>query len=92
MWTRRTLLCTTGTAAAAGTLLPATAAHAADEYDTLRARWLTMINGSGYDPAAEPFRTALAWLAADAAAYRSTMSPADTPIWPTYRWAPYRLT
>ncbi|GAA4234382.1 polysaccharide lyase 8 family protein [Streptosporangium album] len=68
---------------AAGAPVPARAAHTAgDPFAPLRRRWREVTAGSGFDAAAEPYRTRLAELGAAAARYRSTMVPADASLWP----------
>jgi hyaluronate lyase len=79
---RRNFLLTTGGTAAGILVINASPAFAADEYDTLRTRWADFIKGSGYDPAAEPFASALATQAALASDNRTTMNPTTGSLWP----------
>ncbi|MFG1880045.1 polysaccharide lyase 8 family protein [Sphaerisporangium sp. NPDC049003] len=51
-------------------------------FDPLRRRWREVTAGSGFDAAAEPYRTRLAMLGTAAARYRDTMAPADGSLWP----------
>ncbi|MFF5205055.1 polysaccharide lyase 8 family protein [Streptosporangium sp. NPDC000396] len=86
-----------GGAAAAGALVPACAActeetrtplpvRAArtpdDPFALLRRRWREVTAGSGFDAAAEPYRTRLAKLGREAARHRDAMAPADASLWP----------
>ncbi|MDQ8701910.1 polysaccharide lyase 8 family protein [Streptomyces sp. LHD-70] len=90
--TRRTFLtATSATAAGAaltvlGTARPAAAAE--DEYDTLRARWLTIQLGTGYDPAAEPFAARLKETGELARGFRGTMAPTADSLWPGHPFDP----
>lgn len=90
---RRTILrVAVGTALAAGlstavTPLPAGAAPAADEYDTLRDTWRVLILGTGFSPTAEPFKSKLADLGKTAGDYRSAMTPATGSLWPDLSYA-----
>ncbi|MFC6594267.1 polysaccharide lyase family 8 super-sandwich domain-containing protein [Kitasatospora paranensis] len=82
---RRLLLAAAATALATGTDWTAAAAGAhaaADPYATLADRWRQLLVGTGYDPAAEPFVTALATTADQAAGYRAAMTPAAASLWP----------
>ncbi|MCT9088545.1 polysaccharide lyase 8 family protein [Streptomyces sp. ASQP_92] len=81
-WSRRGFLCATGASALALGIAAAPPASAADAYDTLRARWRTLILGAGVDPAVEPFTSRLADLGASAASLRATMAPASGSLWP----------
>ncbi|RKE17584.1 polysaccharide lyase family 8 super-sandwich domain-containing protein [Streptomyces sp. TLI_171] len=60
----------------------AAAAATADPYDALRLRWLALLTGTGFDPAAEPFATALRGLGDRARAQQQTMAPAAGSLWP----------
>ncbi|MPY64191.1 polysaccharide lyase 8 family protein, partial [Streptomyces spongiae] len=53
-----------------------------DEYDTLRHRWVDISLGTGYDPAAEPYATRLRETGELARAFRDTMAPTPTSLWP----------
>lgn len=79
---RRNFLLATGGTAAGMLVINASPAFAADEYDTLRTRWADFIKGSGYDPAAEPFASALATQATLASDNRTTMNPTTGSLWP----------
>lgn len=83
---RRLLAGATGTALTAAVAWmsgPAAArAAAADDYETLRARWLTQLTGSGFDATAAPYADALATLGRQAAAFRQAMAPGAGGLWP----------
>lgn len=81
-WSRRGFLRATGASALALGIAAAPPASAADAYDALRARWRTLILGSGVDPAVEPFTSRLADLGALAGSLRATMAPASGSLWP----------
>ncbi|MGR8008057.1 polysaccharide lyase 8 family protein [Streptomyces hypolithicus] len=98
-WSRRTFLAAatvTATAAATATVfglavpVPATAqdAKAADEFDTLRHRWLDLSLGIGYDPTADPYAARLAETGRLAATFRSSMAPTATSLWSAYPFTP----
>ncbi|MFI1015603.1 polysaccharide lyase 8 family protein [Streptomyces sp. NPDC020965] len=61
---------------------PSAPAAPADPYDALRLRWLGISLGTGYDPGAEPYASRIAETARLAAAFRATMAPAATSLWP----------
>ncbi|MBC9712874.1 polysaccharide lyase 8 family protein [Streptomyces sp. TRM66268-LWL] len=90
-WSRRSFLAATGTASltafALGSPLFGGVAHGATEHDTLRAKWRTLLLGSGFSPTAEPFKSKLAELGASAAAYRTAMAPASGSLWPDLNFA-----
>ncbi|WP_199550099.1 polysaccharide lyase 8 family protein [Streptomyces sp. N35] len=90
-WSRRTLLAATGAASlgafALGTPLFAGVAHGATEHDTLRAKWRTLLLGSGFSPTAEPFKSKLAELGTSASAHRASMAPATGSLWPDLDFA-----
>jgi hyaluronate lyase len=96
---RRSFLRLGGVAAAGvfGALAQAQAAHTPDDaFARLRRRWREISAGSGYDPAAEPYRTRLAELGRAAARHRDTMAPAATWLWadqvfPAFTATPRRL-
>src|SRR5262245_27690235 len=69
--TRRDFVYGAGSAAVAS-VLPASVAFA-DEYDMLRARWITQLNGSGYDPNAEPYDSMLTEIGVEASTILATM-------------------
>ncbi|WP_404870315.1 polysaccharide lyase family 8 super-sandwich domain-containing protein [Kitasatospora griseola] len=83
---RRTLL-QAGTAGAlalavTGTTATAAGAATADPYETLRLRWLALLTGTGFDPAAEPFGSALRALGDRARAQQQAMAPTTGSLWP----------
>lgn len=78
-WTRRAFLA----AAALGALAaPAVAVADDDEFGTLRHRWRTLLLGTGFDPAADPYASALRHTADLARAHRASMRPAPGSLWP----------
>ncbi|MEV6400243.1 polysaccharide lyase 8 family protein [Streptomyces sp. NPDC051907] len=81
-WTRRTFL----VAAGAGAL--GIASPPQDPYTPLRLRWVEISLGAGYDPAAEPYATRLAETGRLAGAFRATMAPTETSLWPGYPFNP----
>ncbi|MFC9247108.1 polysaccharide lyase 8 family protein [Streptomyces sp. NPDC057136] len=88
-WSRRTFLVTTSaTALGAAFAGPARASSGADEYDTLRARWVELALGTGFDPAAEPFASRLRETGQLAAGFRASMAPAADSLWPGYTFDP----
>ncbi|MDI3409266.1 polysaccharide lyase 8 family protein [Streptomyces cavernicola] len=86
--TRRTFLTATTAGAALTVLGPVRPAAAADEFDTLRARWLTIQLGDGYDPAAEPFAARLKETGELARGFRATMAPTADSLWPGHPFDP----
>lgn len=87
-WSRRTFLATTGASALAlGFASPGRAAEQ-DEFEKLRLRWLEISLGTGYDPTAEPYASRLAETGRLAAAFRASMAPTDTSLWPGYPFNP----
>ncbi|MDX3846222.1 polysaccharide lyase 8 family protein [Streptomyces europaeiscabiei] len=84
--TRRTVLLLAATLAA--TTAPAPTAYAADAYDTLRRRWLTIALGAGYDPAVEPYATRLRETGDLAHAFRAAMAPTTGSLWPGHPFDP----
>ncbi|MFJ6013225.1 polysaccharide lyase 8 family protein [Streptomyces sp. NPDC092952] len=58
------------------------AAAGDDAFAALRAKWRELYLGTGFSPTAEPFRTKLAELGAQAAAHRAAMAPATGSLWP----------
>ncbi|WUS99708.1 polysaccharide lyase 8 family protein [Streptomyces sp. NBC_00708] len=78
-------------AAAAGAVLavglPRAAAAAegpvsVDEFAELRAKWRTLYLGEGFSPTAEPFKSKLATLGAQAGAWQDSMTPSAGSLWP----------
>ncbi|MGP3634787.1 polysaccharide lyase 8 family protein [Streptomyces sp. 24-1644] len=88
-WSRRAFLATTSATALGAALAgPARAASTTDAYDALRARWAELSLGTGFDPAAEPFASRLQETGRLAAAFRASMAPAATSLWPGYTFDP----
>ncbi|MEU6709467.1 polysaccharide lyase 8 family protein [Streptomyces wuyuanensis] len=89
-WSRRTFLRTTsGTALTLGAIGSPTLtsqATAADAFSDLRAKWRTLILGTGFTPTAEPFKSRLTHLGTRATDYQATMSPATGSLWPDLVW------
>lgn len=86
-WSRRAfLLSTSGSALAlsplAGGLVQPQPAYAADEFGRLRDRWRGLLLGSGFSPTAEPFKTRLAALGAEAGRLRDSMVLTPGSLWP----------
>ncbi|GAA2844720.1 polysaccharide lyase 8 family protein [Streptosporangium fragile] len=76
-----------------GALIPADAAHTPDDsFALLRRNWRDVTAGSGFDAAAEPYRTRLTKLGAAAARYRDTMAPADASLWPGLAFPSFAAT
>ncbi|MER7193477.1 polysaccharide lyase 8 family protein [Streptomyces flaveolus] len=86
--TRRTVLLAAALAAGLTPALTAPAAAADDAYATLRRRWLDIALGTGYDPAAEPYASRLAETGERARAFRATMAPTPTALWPGHSFDP----
>ncbi|GGQ96163.1 lyase [Streptomyces flaveolus] len=86
--TRRTVLLAAALAAGLTPALTAPAAAAEDAYATLRRRWLDIALGTGYDPAAEPYASRLAETGERARAFRATMAPTPTSLWPGHPFDP----
>ncbi|WP_111603318.1 polysaccharide lyase 8 family protein [Streptomyces sp. Amel2xB2] len=61
---------------------------AADDFAALRERWLGLLLGTGYDPAAEPYASRLAETGEEAAALRAEMRPEDGSLFPGYPFDP----
>ncbi|MFE7840045.1 polysaccharide lyase 8 family protein [Streptomyces sp. NPDC057474] len=72
----------------AASLAATTPAAYADEYDTLRRRWLTIALGAGYDPAAEPYASRLRETGDRARAFRAAMAPTAGSLWPGHPFDP----
>ncbi|MFI9236841.1 polysaccharide lyase 8 family protein [Streptomyces sp. NPDC053079] len=77
-WTRRTFLTAAGSIGALGLATPA----AADDFTALRRRWRTLTLGTGFDPATDPYATALRRTGDLARAHRAGMRPAPDSLWP----------
>lgn len=56
-------------------------AWAADGYDALRGRWLELLTGTGFDPGAAPFASALSTIGTQASTNLSGMSPGTSSLW-----------
>nr|WP_229833197.1 polysaccharide lyase 8 family protein [Streptomyces purpureus] len=74
--------------APASARVPIQRAAAADEFDTLRARWLTLQLGTGYDPAAAPYASRLAETGELARGFQASMAPTATSLWPGHAFDP----
>lgn len=74
----------------AGAAAPARgpAGAAADPYDVLRRRWLTIALGEGYDPEAEPYASRLAETGTEARQLAAGMAPAPDSLWPGHPFDP----
>lgn len=80
---RRRLLQAAGLSAAAvtgGLALPAPA-QAADEYDTLRLRWRSLLLGTGFNPSDPLYATRLSTVGTEANGFWASMSPASAGLW-----------
>lgn len=88
-WSRRTFLAV-GSATGIGLALaaPARAAAAADEFDTLRLRWVELSLGTGFDAGTEPYASRLKETGRLAADFRASMAPAGTSLWPDHPFDP----
>ncbi|MET9519921.1 polysaccharide lyase 8 family protein [Streptomyces sp. NPDC002994] len=60
----------------------------ADEFDTLRLRWVELSLGTGFDPATEPYASRLKETGRLASGFQAAMAPADTSLWPGYSFDP----
>ncbi|MFI5805390.1 polysaccharide lyase 8 family protein [Streptomyces sp. NPDC051561] len=67
---------------------PAPGPFEADEFETLRTRWLALQLGEKYDPATEPYATRLRETGQRAAEARASMAPTDTSLWPGFPFDP----
>nr|WP_314177145.1 polysaccharide lyase 8 family protein [Streptomyces sp. DSM 40971] len=63
-------------------------APAADDFAALRERWLRLLLGTGFDPAAEPWASRLAETGEQAAELLGQMDPADDSLFPEYPFDP----
>ncbi|WP_043618838.1 hypothetical protein [Nonomuraea candida] len=86
-WTRRALLRAAGGSALVSGLPPGRAAAAAPGHAELRARWRTLLLGTGFDPGAEPYREVLARLGTTADGHRESMAPERGSLWPGLGYA-----
>lgn len=81
MWSRRAFLSAAGGGAwALG--VPAGAEPAEEVHEAMRAVWRGLYLGGGFSAGAEPFRSRLLELGAQADAWRATMAPAPGSLWP----------
>nr|WP_244888857.1 polysaccharide lyase 8 family protein [Streptomyces purpureus] len=74
--------------APASARVPIQRAAAADEFDALRARWLTLQLGTGYDPAAAPYASRLGETGELARGFQASMAPTATSLWPGHTFDP----
>ncbi|MFJ4777602.1 polysaccharide lyase 8 family protein [Streptomyces sp. NPDC088762] len=82
-WSRRSFLRLSACAALpAGAPSAGSASAAGDAYEALRLKWREMVLGSGFDPAAAPFRAKLALTGGQAAEHRTAMAPVSGSLWP----------
>ncbi|MFJ9850080.1 polysaccharide lyase 8 family protein [Streptomyces sp. NPDC101150] len=88
-WSRRGFLAAS-TVGALGLSLPAGPAYAApdDEYAVLRARWVDLTLGTGFDPAAAPYAAALRETGDLGDRFRTAMRPTGTSLWPDCPYDP----
>ncbi|MFD5142137.1 polysaccharide lyase 8 family protein [Streptomyces sp. NPDC058401] len=84
VWSRRAFLTAVGgSVVLLGTpVLPATAGTVTSVHAAMRAVWQGLLLGTVSSPTAEPFRTRLAALGAQAGQWRSSMAPATGSLWP----------
>ncbi|MGW3011605.1 polysaccharide lyase 8 family protein [Streptomyces sp. NPDC001219] len=91
-WSRRGFLAASTAGALALTVGPAYAtpgpAAAADEFTALRRRWCELTLGTGFDPTAPPYATALQETGALATTFQAGMRPAAGSLWPDCRYDP----
>ncbi|MER7984655.1 polysaccharide lyase 8 family protein [Streptomyces noursei] len=99
-WSRRGFLTASGASAAAlvlgtqaGRTPAAAAAHTTgaapdDPFTTLRRRWCDLALGTGYDPGAAPYATALHETGDLATRYQRTLAPAADSLWPDSPYDP----
>ncbi|MEU6912747.1 polysaccharide lyase 8 family protein [Streptomyces olindensis] len=91
---RRALLLAAAALAATGGATPAARvagppdAAVPDPYQALRARWLGIALGTGYDPAAQPYAARLAETGERARALSATMAPTANSLWPGHPFDP----
>lgn len=84
VWSRRAFLTAVGgSVVLLGTpVLPATAGTVTSVHAAMRAVWQGLVLGTVSSPTAEPFRTRLTALGAQAGQWRSSMAPATGSLWP----------
>ncbi|WP_254407037.1 polysaccharide lyase 8 family protein [Streptomyces sp. GMY02] len=90
-WSRRTVLAAAAGTLGLGSVPPASASEPlapADEFEALRLRWTDIQLGTGYDPDAEPYASRLAATGTRAEAFRRSMAPAATHLWPGHPFDP----
>ncbi|MEV4558112.1 polysaccharide lyase family 8 super-sandwich domain-containing protein [Kitasatospora sp. NPDC049285] len=68
--------------AAGSQLLRPSLARAADAFDAMRATWVQLLTGTGFDPAAAPYAAALTTLGSQAGSFQSSMAPTTGSLWP----------
>nr|WP_245689104.1 polysaccharide lyase 8 family protein [Streptomyces chattanoogensis] len=88
-WSRRGFLAVS-TAGTLGLSSPAGPAYAApdDAYAVLRARWVDLTLGTGFDPAAAPYAAALQETGDLAEGFRTRMRPEARSLWPDCPYDP----
>ncbi|MFF4696896.1 polysaccharide lyase 8 family protein [Streptomyces chattanoogensis] len=88
-WSRRGFLALS-TAGTLGLSSPAGPAYAApdDAYAVLRARWVDLTLGTGFDPAAAPYAAALRETGDLAEGFRTRMRPEARSLWPDCPYDP----
>ncbi|MEU9116502.1 polysaccharide lyase 8 family protein [Streptomyces sp. NPDC048483] len=88
-WSRRGFLAAS-TAGALGLSLPAGPAYAApdDPCAALRARWVGLTLGTGFDPGAAPYAAALREMGDLASGFRTSMRPTGASLWPDCPYDP----
>lgn len=84
VWSRRAFLTAVGgSVVLLGTpVLPATAGTVTSVHAAMRAVWQGLVLGTVSSPTAEPFRTRLAALGAQAGQWRTSMAPSTGSLWP----------
>ncbi|MFI6886127.1 polysaccharide lyase 8 family protein [Streptosporangium canum] len=91
-YSRRLFLQLSGVATVGTLIRPHSARAQDDPFALLRRRWRDVTAGSGFDAAAEPYRTRLAELGTAAAGYRDTMAPAGASLWPDLAFPSFTAT
>lgn len=89
VWSRRAFLSAAGGGAvrAGAPAGRAGAREGGDVHAAMREVWRGLVLGGGFSEAAEPFRSRLAELGAEAGRWAATMAPAPGPLWPDQRFA-----